>query len=76
MKGGLCAVAGSLRDTHMKIEARLKQIMGEPAGSLHTARSRNEQVATDFKLWVRDQFDAFEGGLVALVKALLGQATA
>ena len=42
-------------------------IVGEPAGRLHTARSRNDQVATDFKLWVRDQFDAFEQGLLALI---------
>ena len=65
-----------LEDIHMNIEARLTDMIGAPAGRLHTARSRNDQVATDFKLWVRDQFDAFESGLVALIKALLVQASA
>jgi argininosuccinate lyase len=60
----------------MNVEARLKEIVGEPAGRLHTARSRNDQVATDFKLWVRDQLDAADAGLVALMRALLGQAGA
>ena len=73
---GSFAFSTRLEDIHMNIEARLKQVIGEPAGRLHTARSRNDQVATDFKLWVRDQFDAFENGLVALIKALLAQATA
>ena len=73
---GSFAFSTRLEDIHMNIEARLKQVIGEPAGRLHTARSRNDQVATDFKLWVRDQFDAFESGLVALIKALLAQATA
>ncbi|MCF6231940.1 MAG: argininosuccinate lyase [Rhodobacteraceae bacterium] len=66
----------ALEDIHMNVEARLKEIIGEPAGRLHTARSRNDQVATDFKLWVRDQLDASEAGLLALIKALLGQAEA
>lgn len=43
-----------LEDIHMNIESRLKDIIGEPAGKLHTARSRNDQVATDFRMWVRD----------------------
>ena len=47
----------ALEDIHMNVEARLKEIIGEPAGRLHTARSRNDQVATDFRLWVRDQID-------------------
>ncbi|MBY6003838.1 argininosuccinate lyase [Salipiger bermudensis] len=66
----------ALEDIHMNVEARLKEIVGEPAGRLHTARSRNDQVATDFKLWVRDQFDAFESGLLALIRALVDQADA
>ena len=45
----------ALEDIHMNIEARLKELVGEAAGRLHTARSRNDQVATDFKLWVRDE---------------------
>jgi argininosuccinate lyase len=64
----------ALEDIHMNVEARLKEIVGEPAGRLHTARSRNDQVATDFRLWVRDQFDAVEQGLLALIHALLVQA--
>ncbi len=66
----------ALEDIHMNVESRLKEIIGEPAGRLHTGRSRNDQVATDFKLWVRDQFDAAEGALVALIQALLAQAEA
>ncbi len=66
----------ALEDIHMNVEARLKEILGEPAGRLHTGRSRNDQVATDFKLWVRDQLDAAESGLIALAQALLEQAEA
>ncbi len=66
----------ALEDIHMNVESRLKEIIGEPAGRLHTGRSRNDQVATDFKLWVRDQLDAADGAIVALMKALLGQAEA
>lgn len=68
--------SAALEDIHMNVEARLKEVIGEPAGRLHTARSRNDQVATDFKLWVRDQMDAAIQGLEALVKALLAQADA
>ncbi|MDG1432148.1 MAG: argininosuccinate lyase, partial [Paracoccaceae bacterium] len=64
----------ALEDIHMNVEARLKEVIGEPAGRLHTGRSRNDQVATDFKLWVRDQLDAAEGALIALINALLVQA--
>lgn len=66
----------ALEDIHMNVEARLKEIVGESAGRLHTARSRNDQVATDFKLWTRDQMDAAIEGLEALIKALIGQAEA
>ena len=68
--------SAALEDIHMNVEARLKDVIGEPAGRLHTGRSRNDQVATDFKLWVRDQFDAAEDALIALSQALLGQAEA
>ncbi len=64
----------ALEDIHMNVEARLKDLIGEPAGRLHTGRSRNDQVATDFKLWVRDQLDAVADGLRALIEALLAQA--
>jgi argininosuccinate lyase len=56
----------SLEDIHMNIEARLKEIIGEAAGRLHTARSRNDQVATDFKMWVRDAI----GEIVAKIDIL------
>ncbi len=65
-----------LEDIHMNVESRLKQIIGEPAGRLHTARSRNDQVAVDFRLWVRDQCDAAIEGLRALMGAFLAQAAA
>ena len=64
----------ALEDIHMNIEARLKEIIGEPAGRLHTARSRNDQVATDFRLWVRDQIDLSQKLLRSLIEALLAQA--
>jgi len=66
----------ALEDIHMNVESRLKELVGEPAGRLHTGRSRNDQVALDFKLWVRDQMDAVVLGLEALMKALLVQAEA
>ncbi|NJM83067.1 MAG: argininosuccinate lyase [Tabrizicola sp.] len=65
-----------LEDIHMNVEARLKEIIGEPAGRLHTARSRNDQVALDFRLWVRDQCDAAITGIEALMRAFLAQAEA
>ncbi|MBP0483228.1 argininosuccinate lyase [Sagittula salina] len=76
IEGGSFEFSTALEDIHMNVEARLKEIVGEPAGRLHTARSRNDQVATDFRLWVRDQLDAAEEGLLALMRALLGQAEA
>ncbi|VAV92600.1 Argininosuccinate lyase [hydrothermal vent metagenome] len=63
-----------LEDIHMHVEARLTEIIGPVAGRLHTARSRNDQVATDFKLWVRDAVDTVDDGLVALQKTLLSRA--
>jgi argininosuccinate lyase len=76
IQSGEFAFSAALEDIHMNVEARLKDLIGEPAGRLHTARSRNDQVATDFKLWVRDQLDATEQGLIALIRALLDQAEA
>lgn len=76
IEGGTFEFSAALEDIHMNVEARLKETIGEPAGRLHTGRSRNDQVATDFKLWVRDQLDAFDAGLIALIEALLGQAEA
>ncbi len=66
----------ALEDIHMNVEARLRDLIGEPAGRLHTARSRNDQVAVDFRLWVRDQCDQADAALAALQTALLGQAEA
>ncbi len=66
----------ALEDIHMNIEARLHELIGEPAGRLHTGRSRNDQVATDFKLWVRDCIDALDADLADLQGALLDQAEA
>jgi argininosuccinate lyase len=64
----------ALEDIHMHVEARLKEIVGEAAGRLHTARSRNDQVATDFRLWVRDAIDGLDTELKALQTALLVRA--
>ncbi len=66
----------ALEDVHMNIEARLKELIGEPAGRLHTGRSRNDQVATDMRLWLRDTSDAVAQGLRGLQAALLDQAEA
>jgi argininosuccinate lyase len=76
IEGGTFQFSTALEDIHMNVESRLKEIVGEPAGRLHTARSRNDQVATDFKLWVREQMDAAISGLTALMQALLAQAEA
>jgi argininosuccinate lyase len=76
IEGGSFAFSTALEDIHMNVESRLKDLIGEPAGRLHTARSRNDQVATDFKLWVRDQIDATIQGLEALIRVLLKQAEA
>ncbi|VAW01053.1 Argininosuccinate lyase [hydrothermal vent metagenome] len=63
-----------LEDIHMHVESRLAEIIGEAAGRLHTARSRNDQVATDFKLWVRDAMDQMDQALKALQMALVTKA--
>ena len=60
-----------LEDIHMTTESRLAQLIGPVAGRLHTARSRNDQVATDFRLWVRDACEAADAGLEALQSALV-----
>jgi argininosuccinate lyase len=66
----------ALEDIHMNVESRLKELIGEPAGRLHTARSRNDQVATDFRLWVRGQCDAVGEAIGVLIGALVDQAEA
>jgi argininosuccinate lyase len=64
----------ALEDIHMHVEHRLSELIGEPAGRLHTARSRNDQVATDFKLFVRNCLDESVEGIDALEEALLDRA--
>ena len=63
-----------LEDIHMTTESRLAELIGPVAGRLHTARSRNDQVATDFRLWVRDAMDQADAGLAALQRALVDRA--
>ncbi|TVV73266.1 argininosuccinate lyase [Sphingomonas solaris] len=64
----------ALEDIHMATESRLATLIGPAAGRLHTARSRNDQVATDFRLWVRDAIDSVDAGLAALQVALVKRA--
>jgi argininosuccinate lyase len=64
----------ALEDIHMTTESRLAELIGPVAGRLHTARSRNDQVATDFRLWVRDAMDQADAGLAALQQALVTRA--
>ncbi|MGI4877296.1 MAG: argininosuccinate lyase [Janthinobacterium lividum] len=64
----------ALEDIHMHVESRLAELIGPVAGRLHTARSRNDQVATSFRLWVRDAIDAVDAGLSAFEAALLARA--
>ncbi len=63
-----------LEDIHMNVEARLTKIVGGAAGRLHTARSRNDQVATDFKLWVRDELDQLDHDLHSFQSVLITRA--
>jgi argininosuccinate lyase len=74
IEGGSFDFKRSLEDIHMNIEARLTELIGPAAGRLHTARSRNDQIATDFKLWVRDAIDQIDAALAALQRALAQKA--
>ena len=74
VKAGTYTFSAALEDIHMNIEARLKDLIGTPAGRLHTARSRNDQVATDFRLWVRNTIDRLDAQLQGLQAALLHKA--
>ncbi|MEK9733026.1 MAG: argininosuccinate lyase [Paracoccaceae bacterium] len=74
IQSGDFSFSEALEDIHMNVEARLRDLIGPAAGRLHTARSRNDQVATDFRLWVRDQLDGADAAITALLQALLGQA--
>jgi argininosuccinate lyase len=64
----------ALEDIHMNVEGRLGELIGPAAGRLHTARSRNDQVATDFRLWVRDAIDEIDAALAAYQRALAEKA--
>ena len=66
----------ALEDIHMNVESRLAELVGPAAGRLHTARSRNDQVATDFKLWVRGAIDEIDRALAAFQRALAEKALA
>ena len=70
MEAGTFVFKPALEDIHMNVEARLAELIGPAAGRLHTARSRNDQVATDFRLWVRDTIDDLDAGLAEYQRAL------
>jgi len=74
MEAGKFAFKRELEDIHMNVEARLAELVGPAAGRLHTARSRNDQVATDFKLYVRDAIDGLDGQLRDYQRALAEKA--
>lgn len=74
IEAGTFPFSDELEDIHLNIEARLKDKIGEAGGRLHTGRSRNDQVATDFRLWTRDHLDLFGEQLTTLIEALVTQA--
>ena len=87
IQDGLSSIASEIRDgsfpfrvafedIHMNVEARLAELIGSAAGRLHTARSRNDQVATDFRLWLRESIDAASADVRGLIAALVGKAEA
>ena len=63
-----------LEDIHMNVEGRLREIIGETAGKIHTARSRNDQVSTDLRLWVRGASENLQKEIIKLMKSILGKA--
>jgi argininosuccinate lyase len=71
---GRLAFRSELEDIHMHVEARLAEIIGQPAGRLHTARSRNDQIATDVRLFLRDSIDQLDRSLLALLDVLTRRA--
>jgi argininosuccinate lyase len=76
IEGGKFSFKRALEDIHMNVEGRLSELVGPAAGRLHTARSRNDQVATDFKLWVRDTIDETDVALRKLQQTLAEKALA
>ncbi len=76
MEAGKFTFQRALEDIHMNVEARLSELIGAAAGRLHTARSRNDQVATDFRLWMRDTIDTLDAALAAFQRVLATKALA
>src|SRR4051794_12783135 len=74
IEGGTFPFTAALEDIHMNIEARLTERIGEAGKRLHTGRSRNDQVATDFRLWVRDATDGLSAQITELMRALAERA--
>ena len=74
IEDGRFAFKTALEDIHLNVESRLAELIGQAAGRLHTARSRNDQVATDFRLWVRAAIDRADEGLKALQSVLIDRA--
>ncbi len=74
IEAGNFTFSAALEDIHMNVEARLRELIGDAAGRLHTARSRNDQVAVDFRLWVRDSLDQLDAKLAELQEALIDKA--
>ncbi|MBI3709593.1 MAG: argininosuccinate lyase [Proteobacteria bacterium] len=74
IESGRFAFKTALEDIHMNVEARLAALIGPAAGRLHTARSRNDQIATDFRLWVRDAIDRLDGRMRDFQRALIAKA--
>ena len=74
IEGGKFQFKRALEDIHMNVEGRLSELIGAPAGRLHIARSRNDQVATDFRLWIRDNIDAIDTALLSYQRALAQRA--
>src|SRR5712672_449399 len=76
IEGGKFTFKRALEDIHMNVESRLAELVGPAAGRLHTARSRNDQVATDFRLWIRATIDSIDEALGAYQQALAEKALA
>src|SRR5690606_23160346 len=74
IESGKFEFSAQLEDIHMNIEARLAELIGPAAGRLHTARSRNDQVAVDFRLWVKEELQRTDAALVALIETFLAKA--
>ena len=76
IRAGKFKFSRALEDIHMNVESRLKDLIGSAAGRLHTARSRNDQVATLFRMWLRDAMRRVADGVFAVIESLTAQAAA